>query len=79
MAETPLALIFILALSSIGVYTTLMSGWASTSRYAFLGALRAAAQMISYEVAIGLLVLTVVVCVSSFQLGLITAYQINSV
>lgn len=55
-----------------------MSGWASTSRYAFLGALRAAAQMISYEVAIGLLVLTVIATTSSFHLGAIIDHQQQS-
>lgn len=78
MADIPLGLLLILALSSIGVYTTLMSGWASTSRYAFLGALRAAAQMISYEVAIGLLVLTVIATTSSFHLGVIIDHQQQS-
>nr|YP_009257436.1 NADH dehydrogenase subunit 1 [Haliclystus antarcticus]ANH09490.1 NADH dehydrogenase subunit 1 [Haliclystus antarcticus] len=78
LADIPLGLLLILALSSIGVYTTLMSGWASTSRYAFLGALRAAAQMISYEVAIGLLVLTVIAVTSSFHLGVIIDHQYQS-
>nr|AER54593.1 NADH dehydrogenase subunit 1 [Lucernaria janetae] len=75
LADIPLGILLILTLSSIGVYTTLMSGWASTSRYAFLGALRAAAQMISYEVAIGLLILTVVGCVSTFHIGQLVAQQ----
>nr|AET13229.1 NADH dehydrogenase subunit 1 [Craterolophus convolvulus] len=77
LADVSLGLIVILALSSVGVYTTLMSGWASTSKYAFLGALRAAAQMISYEVAIGLLILTVVACATSFHLGNIIYHQVQ--
>jgi len=57
-----------MAVSSISVYAIIMSGWGSNSQYAFLGAIRAAAQMISYEVSIGLIILTVVI--SSGELNL---------
>lgn len=57
-----------MAVSSISVYAVIMSGWGSNSQYAFLGAIRAAAQMISYEVSLGLIILTVVI--SSGELNL---------
>ena len=63
-----LGILFILAVSSINVYSMLMSGWASNSKYAFLGAIRAAAQMISYEISIGLLIICVIFCVGSFNM-----------
>jgi NADH-quinone oxidoreductase subunit H len=66
--DWPLGILFIMAVSSISVYSVIMSGWGSNSQYAFLGAIRAAAQMISYEVSIGLIILTVVI--SSGELNL---------
>ena len=59
IADVPIGVLFILALSSLGVYGIVLSGWASNNKYAFLGALRAAAQMVSYEVALGLSIITV--------------------
>ena len=68
LSDMQLGLLFIFALSSVGVYAILTSGWSSNSKYAFIGALRAAAQMISYEVSIGLIVISVILCSSSFNL-----------
>lgn len=68
VSDWPLGILFIMAVSSIGTYSILISGWASNSQYAFIGAVRAAAQMISYEVSIGLIILAVVV--SSGELNL---------
>jgi NADH-quinone oxidoreductase subunit H len=69
------SLLLIYALSSIGVYGIILSGWASNSKYAFLGALRSAAQLISYEVSIGLIVLPVAICAGSFNIVVILAQQ----
>ncbi len=55
-------------MGSIGVYAVLMSGWASNSKYSFFGAIRAAAQMISYEVSIGLIIITVILCTGSLNI-----------
>ena len=70
-----LGLIFIFSISSIGVYAILISGWSSNSKYAFIGALRAAAQMISYEVSIGLIIFSVILISGSFNLGSIISIQ----
>ena len=74
-SDLGLGLLYIFAVSSISVYAVLMSGWASNSRYAFLGAIRAAAQMISYEVSIGLIIISVVLCVGSLNLTQIVMAQ----
>lgn len=68
VSDVNLGILIIFALSSIGVYAILMSGWSSNSKYAFIGALRAAAQMISYEVSIGLIIISVIICVGSMNL-----------
>jgi len=60
--DTPLGILFVLAISSLGIYGVIFSGWAANSKYAFLGSLRSTAQMISYEVVLGLIILTVVFC-----------------
>ena len=64
-----LGLLVVFTLSSIGVYAILISGWSSNSKYAFLGALRAAAQMISYEVCIGLILINIILCAGTFNLN----------
>lgn len=75
MQDFSLGVLFLLAVSSISVYAVLMSGWSSNSKYAFLGSVRAAAQMISYEVSIGLILLSVVLCSSSLNLAAISLSQ----
>ncbi len=68
LADINVGVLYIFAISSLGVYGIIMGGWASNSKYAFLGALRSAAQMVSYEVSIGLVILTVLLCVGSLNL-----------
>jgi len=68
MSDINLGILIVFALSSIGVYAILMSGWSSNSKYAFMGSLRAAAQMISYEVSIGLIIISVILCSGSMNL-----------
>lgn len=68
LADINVGLLFLFAVSSLGVYGIIMSGWASNSKYPFLGGLRSAAQMVSYEVSIGLIIICVVLYASSFNL-----------
>ena len=68
VAEINVGILYIFAISSLGVYGVIMGGWASNSKYPFLGALRSAAQMVSYEVSIGLVIITVLLCVGSLNL-----------
>lgn len=68
VSDINLGILIIFALSSVGVYAILMSGWSSNSKYAFMGSLRAAAQMISYEVSIGLIIISVILCTGSMSL-----------
>ena len=75
LADLELGLLLIFALSSIGVYAILGSGWSSNSKYAFIGALRAAAQMISYEVSIGLIIMSIILVSGSFNLSSIIISQ----
>jgi NADH-quinone oxidoreductase subunit H len=67
--------LYLLAVSSLGVYGVIMGGWASNSKYPFLGALRSAAQMVSYEVSIGLVILTVILLAGSMNLSTIVEHQ----
>jgi NADH-quinone oxidoreductase subunit H len=67
-ADINLSILYIFAISSLGVYGILISGWASNSKYAFLGSLRSAAQMVSYEVSIGFILIGVILCVGSLNL-----------
>ena len=77
LADINVAILFILAIGSLEVYGVIMGGWASNSKYPFLGALRSAAQMISYEVSIGFIIVNVCVCSGSFNLSNIVLAQQN--
>lgn len=68
IADINIGILYIFAISSLEVYGVIMGGWASNSKYAFLGALRSAAQMVSYEVSIGFVIVTVLLCVGSLNL-----------
>ncbi len=69
IADINVGILYIFAISSLGVYGVIMGGWASNSKYPFLGALRSAAQMVSYEVSIGFVIITVLLCVGSLNLS----------
>nr|AFZ64045.1 NADH dehydrogenase subunit 1 [Phalansterium sp. PJK-2012] len=75
IADINLGLLYLFAISSLGVYGIIISGWASNSRYAFLGALRSAAQMISYEVSLGLILINILLFVGSLNLTEIVMFQ----
>jgi len=75
LADINVGILFLFAVSSLGVYGILMAGWASNSKYAFLGALRSAAQMVSYEISMGLVIVTVLMCVGSLNLSDIVLAQ----
>jgi NADH-quinone oxidoreductase subunit H len=77
LSEVNVGVLYLFAISSLGVYGIIMSGWSSNSKYAFLGALRSAAQMVSYEVSIGFIIVTIVVCCGSFNLQTIVESQKN--
>lgn len=79
IADLPVGFLFILAFSSLGVYGVVLAGWSSNSKYAFLGGLRASAQMISYEVALGMSVVVVVILAGNVKLSEIIAAQQQSV
>ncbi len=75
LADINVGVLYLFAISSLGVYGVIMAGWASNSKYAFLGALRSAAQMVSYEVSIGFVMITVLLCVGSLNLSAIVEAQ----
>ena len=75
ISDANLGILYILALSSLNVYGIVLAGWSSNSKYAYLGALRSAAQMISYEITIGLILLTVAICVGSLNISTIVDAQ----
>lgn len=77
LAEMNIGVLYLFAISSLGVYGIIMSGWSSNSKYAFLGALRSTAQMVSYEVSIGFIIITIAVCCGSFNLQTIVDCQKN--
>jgi len=79
ISNEDLAMLFVFAVSSVGVYGIILSGWASNSRYAFLGAIRSTSQMVSYEVSLGLLVMPLVACAGTFNLGGLVHYQSQNV
>ncbi len=75
LADINVGILYLFAISSLGVYGIIMAGWASNSRYAFLGALRSAAQMVSYEISMGFVIITVLVFVGSLNLREIVLAQ----
>ena len=75
IADINVGILYIFAISSLGVYGVIMGGWASNSKYAFLGALRSAAQMVSYEVSIGFVIITVLMCAGTLNLSGIVESQ----
>ncbi len=74
-ADINVGVLYLFAISSLGVYGIIIAGWASNSKYAFLGALRSAAQMVSYEVSMGLIIISVLLCVGSLNLTKIVEAQ----
>ena len=77
LADINVGILYLFAVSSLGVYGIIMGGWASNSKYPFLGAIRSAAQMISYEVSIGVIIINVLLCVGSLNLNDIVEAQKN--
>ena len=77
IADINVGILYIFAVSSLGVYGIIMGGWASNSKYPFLGAIRSAAQMVSYEVSIGVIIINVLLCVGSLNLTDIVLAQEN--
>lgn len=75
IANINVGILYVLAISSLGIYGIIMAGWASNSKYPFMGALRSAAQMVSYEVSIGFVIITVLLCVGSLNLSKIVEAQ----
>ena len=75
LADINVGILYIFAISSLGVYGIIMGGWASNSKYPFLGAIRSAAQMVSYEVSIGIIIVNVLLCVGSLNLNQIVLAQ----
>ena len=75
LADINVGVLYLLAISSLGVYGIVIAGWASNSKYPFLGAIRSAAQMVSYEVSIGLIIITVLLCAGSLNLSQIVLSQ----
>jgi len=75
IADINVGILYLFAISSLGVYGIIMAGWASNSKYAFLGAIRSSAQMVSYEVSIGFVIITVLLFVGSLNLGDIVRAQ----
>src|SRR6201996_5243603 len=78
LADLSLGILYLLAVSSLGIYGVVFAGWSANSKYAFLGSLRSTAQMISYEVVIGLVILTVVLCLGSLNLTSIIESQVST-
>ena len=77
LADINVGILYLFAISSLGVYGIIMGGWASNSKYPFLGSIRSAAQMVSYEVSIGIIIVNVLLCVGSLNLSDIVLAQEN--
>ena len=77
LADINVGILYLFAVSSLSVYGIIMGGWASNSKYPFLGAIRSAAQMVSYEVSIGIIIINVLLCVGSLNLNEIVSAQKN--
>ena len=77
LANINVGILYIFAISSLSVYGIIMGGWASNSKYPFLGAIRSAAQMVSYEVSIGIIIINVLLCAGSLNLNKIVLAQEN--
>jgi NADH-quinone oxidoreductase subunit H len=77
LSELNTGMMYLFAVSSLGVYGIIMSGWSSNSKYAFLGALRSTAQMVSYEVSLGFIIIVIILCAGSFNLNVIIESQKN--
>ena len=77
LADINVGILYLFAVSSLGVYGIIMGGWAANSKYPFLGAIRSAAQMVSYEVSIGVIIINVLLCVGSLNLNDIVLAQKN--
>src|SRR5690606_37445209 len=72
-----IGVLYLFAISSLGVYGVIMSGWSSNSKYGFLGALRSTAQMVSYELSIGFILISIILCTGSFELQEIIDCQLE--
>lgn len=77
VSDMGLGILYLFGISSVSVYAVLMGGWSSNSTYAFLGGVRGAAQMISYEVAIGLIIISVILCAGSLNMtGIVVSQRV---